>query len=673
MIVTKYIVTPEEGDWDEAHFELRQSDDQRPFHMVLRRSAGILAVNHMDGGEWGEEQILNEAGPQRAGTLVVEVVDDRIYLLAADGIHSVDLGVSQTDTTLTAAARNMNWRMESGASVPPMLRLSEAEEGGLPAGMKLGGRTLGLPDPCPRAQHAALVRAVVSDPGTYLHFVTSRPLVRPGLPLTVLDIDPSPFFALTAAVLFPAARILRLTRDTEQDAFVAALARANGLDGLAIVPGDEIAAQLADAEGRVLLQGAQAFDRFGAEIDALPDDARGRLSIWTAAGSIIPGNRVLPCANAQIQVPPHWALNHSAATAAPGRRPGLDIAVAAYDADAYLTDCVSSLLCTGREDIRVIIVDDGSTDGCGDRAAAQFADDPRVRVARKPNGGCASARNYGRLVSDATHVAFVDADDFVSENFFADLYDLALYSGAEVVQAGFDFYDEGRKIPFYPSYEDTDFADLPRHDFGGRPVIRLQSADILKGQPSIWRRVYRRDFLDARKIYFPENVRAYDDYIFQMFSLTAARSVLMLPEPKYHYRQHPAQDIRQGDERHFYMLYMFGQLLERSVDEGWQDFRPYAESVIDCISWSANLLRPDLVDSFLRASARFCLAVAKTHGAEVIEDLASRVEHPDFAHHFAAELGKAAAIPAGTFWARIRGELFHPDMLRMWHAQKKAQ
>jgi glycosyltransferase involved in cell wall biosynthesis len=319
----------------------------------------------------------------------------------------------------------------------------------------------------------------------------------------------------------------------------------------------------------------------------------------------------------------------------------------------------------------VIIVDDGSSDGSGEEAAEYFKEDPRVRVEHKPNGGCASARNYGRLVSDATHIAFVDADDFVTPNFFGDLYDLALYTGSEITQGGFDFYDETRKEPYYPSYEDALFEDLARDTFAGQPVFRLQSADIIKGQPTIWRKVYRRDFLDAKDIYFPENVRAYDDYIFQMFTLTAARDIMMMPEHKYHYRQHPAQDIRQGDERHFYMLHMFQVLLRRSINEGWSNFRPYAESILDSIAWSAGVLRTDLVDTFLQASARFCVSIAKVYGADVIEDLLGRVGHPDFKFHYSRESRKAAGVTEGAFWSYFYGELYHPDMIRMRQAMRK--
>lgn len=422
----------------------------------------------------------------------------------------------------------------------------------------------------------------------------------------------------------------------------------------------------------VLLQGGLVFEVLGDVLDDLPAQRRQELSIWSATLEVVPGNRVLPCANVQLWSPPNWSLRHNASVDLSSRRPGVDVAIAAYNAKDYLIECAESLLCKGRDDVRVIIVDDGSSDGSGKMAARHFRKEPRVRVEAKPNGGCASARNYGRLVSDATHIAFVDADDFVTPDFFGDLYDLALYSGSEITQGGFDFYDESLKEPYYPSYEEELFKDIPRQSFKGQPLLHLHSADIIKGQPTIWRKVYRRDFLDAKNIYFPENVRAYDDYIFQMLTLTAARDILMMPKHLYHYRQHPSQDIKQGDERHFYMLFMFQMLIKRSIAEGWPNFRPYAESIIDSIAWSASILRPSLVDSFLQASARFCVGMAKCYGESMVEDLLGRVAHPDFEAHYRSEYTALEAITSGAFWSYFNGKLYHPDIIRMRQHMLKA-
>ena len=96
---------------------------------------------------------------------------------------------------------------------------------------------------------------------------------------------------------------------------------------------------------------------------------------------------------AQQEVPPGCAV---------------DVIVPAYNAEAYLPRAVASALqCPAA---RVILVDDGSTDGSG-ALCDELAADPRVKVLHQENRGAAAARNAGMAAATAAYVAFLDADD----------------------------------------------------------------------------------------------------------------------------------------------------------------------------------------------------------------------------------------------------------------------
>jgi glycosyltransferase involved in cell wall biosynthesis len=352
-----------------------------------------------------------------------------------------------------------------------------------------------------------------------------------------------------------------------------------------------------------------------------------------------------------------------------GHRPGLDIVVAMYNSRKWIRELVDSLLEDGNPEIRALVVDDGSTDGSGAFVAETYAGDDRVVVLSKENGGCASARNFGRLNSDATHIAFVDADDVAGPGLFDGLLDLARQTGAELVQGGFEAFDadaDGKPIRI-PSYE-TDLPDLlhaHRHPFGDRTVILAPSWLLTEGQPSIWRRVYRRDFLDNQNIWFPEHIRAFDDQIFQLLTLQKVSDVPMLEGVHYLYRQHPAQDIRQGDERNFYSLEMFRMVLKRGITEGWNDFRPTLSSFVRTVNWCWSHLRPDLRPAFERGAAELW---AYAHGAleaSAFEELGDdQFAPPDFAYHvrtFRARLRVLDGSYGGVYLDSID---MHPTMLR---------
>ncbi len=347
-----------------------------------------------------------------------------------------------------------------------------------------------------------------------------------------------------------------------------------------------------------------------------------------------------------------WQFNQSALGEYKKYRHGLDVVVAMYNTLDYIIECVDSILCEGRDDIRIILVNDGSTDNSLDIVQDYYRKNKLVTITSKHNGGCASARNMGYMMSDASHITFFDSDDMVDKNFFAKLYDLALFSGNEIVQGGFDFYHEGEDQEYISSYEDAQFKEYERVKFADNDVISINSDELLLGQPTIWRRVYRRDFLESKNIFFPENIRAYDDYIFHLFSVYYAGDLLMIPDIKVHYRQHAEQDIKKGDERHFNELYMFRMLIRRSIDEGWPNFEIFAKSMVNTINWSLGILRDDLIIDFIKSSADICASLRKIYGQDVfrLREL-NTISHPDFMYYLKESEANIGHLHDGHHWS----------------------
>jgi glycosyltransferase involved in cell wall biosynthesis len=352
-----------------------------------------------------------------------------------------------------------------------------------------------------------------------------------------------------------------------------------------------------------------------------------------------------------------------------GRRPGLDVVVAMYNARSWIEACIEGILDSPSDEIRALVVDDGSTDGSGDLVRDLFGGNRRVQLLPKANGGCASARNYGRMMSDASHIAFVDADDVPGPHLYSELLDLARYTGAEVVQGGFEMLhtDPDGSLRREPSYEAAEpgFQEATRRPFGRGRCFMLPATLLIAGQPTIWRRVYRRDFLDNRKVWFPEHIRAFDDQIFQLLTLQYARSVPMLDHVRYGYRQHPGQDIKQGDERGFYSLEMFRLMLKRALTEGWNDLPPLITSFVNTVNWTHAGLRPDLKPVFTRAALELWLVMHKALGAAAFRDLPdSLLQLPDRDYHLAQLRPKLADIGDSYAWAYLDSAEMHVQIVK---------
>lgn len=82
-----------------------------------------------------------------------------------------------------------------------------------------------------------------------------------------------------------------------------------------------------------------------------------------------------------------------------------------YKVESYLRECVESITCQTYRNIEIILVDDGSPDGCPALCDKLATEDERIYVLHKPNGGLSDARNAGLKVATGDYVVFVDSDD----------------------------------------------------------------------------------------------------------------------------------------------------------------------------------------------------------------------------------------------------------------------
>ena len=112
--------------------------------------------------------------------------------------------------------------------------------------------------------------------------------------------------------------------------------------------------------------------------------------------------------------------------------PKVSMIVPVYRAEAYLHDCVDSILAQSFSDFELILVDDGSPDGCGDTCEEYAARDGRVRVLHQENQGQAAARNHALTIARGSWVCFVDSDDAVHPQMLECLWRAAEESGAPI-------------------------------------------------------------------------------------------------------------------------------------------------------------------------------------------------------------------------------------------------
>lgn len=100
----------------------------------------------------------------------------------------------------------------------------------------------------------------------------------------------------------------------------------------------------------------------------------------------------------------------------------LSVIVPIYNAERFLKKCIESILDQSFTDFELLLINDGSKDGCGDICLEYVGKDSRIRYIYQENGGASSAKNNGLRNSRGEYCAFVDSDDLIDSDYFLNMF-----------------------------------------------------------------------------------------------------------------------------------------------------------------------------------------------------------------------------------------------------------
>ncbi len=119
-------------------------------------------------------------------------------------------------------------------------------------------------------------------------------------------------------------------------------------------------------------------------------------------------------------------------------KPLISVIVPIYNVEEYLNKCVGSIVSQTYNNLEIILVDDGSLDGCPQICDKWSEQDERIKVIHKENGGLSDARNAGMEIMKGEYVSFVDGDDYIDERYIEVLYNNLVKYNAEISQVSFN-------------------------------------------------------------------------------------------------------------------------------------------------------------------------------------------------------------------------------------------
>lgn len=218
--------------------------------------------------------------------------------------------------------------------------------------------------------------------------------------------------------------------------------------------------------------------------------------------------------------------------------PAVSIIIPCYNVEKYLDRCMRSVLNQTLTNIEIILVDDGSPDQVPIMCDKYAQHDIRIKVVHKKNGGLGFARNSGLEIATGKYIAFLDSDDYVSNDMYQHLYDEAVNINADAVFC--NFYVEESNGRWWRSHEVDEYTEFHANMVHGFMLDMIASSSTEKKERkyymSVWHAIYRRDIIENNKIRFlSEREIASEDLPFQIDFLTASHLVTYIPGCYYYY------------------------------------------------------------------------------------------------------------------------------------------
>ena len=243
----------------------------------------------------------------------------------------------------------------------------------------------------------------------------------------------------------------------------------------------------------------------------------------------------------------------------------VSIIVPIYNIEEYLRECLDSLVHQTLKEIEVLMVNDGSTDSSGDIALEYVDKYDNFCLFNKLNGGQSRARNYAISFAKVEYIAFLDGDDFVSNDAYKKLYALSGNGERDIVIGNvkrFDskgIYDSGLHINiFKENIKNTTIINNPELIYDTTSTNKL----------------FRMKFWKENELKFPEDV-IYEDISLTFFAHFKSKSTAILSDDIYYWRRREGTNKSSTQQRtdinNFYDRLNALKVVDKFIEENVED------------------------------------------------------------------------------------------------------
>lgn len=215
----------------------------------------------------------------------------------------------------------------------------------------------------------------------------------------------------------------------------------------------------------------------------------------------------------------------------------ISIIVPIYRVEPYLSRSIESIINQSYKELEILLVDDGSPDGCGTICDTYAEKDTRITVLHQANAGVSAARNAGLAAAKGEYIGFIDPDDFIEPNMYLDMLHAIEADNADLAICGYNYVDEKGNMDTNWLYYTSDNEVLTQKQLMSRmsdmpPTIRLVT----------WNKLFRRELI--KNIRFTEGLHSAEDVLFLTEYVLRTKKAVFVHKPLY------LNTVREGSATH---------------------------------------------------------------------------------------------------------------------------
>lgn len=214
-------------------------------------------------------------------------------------------------------------------------------------------------------------------------------------------------------------------------------------------------------------------------------------------------------------------------------KPKITIIMPSLNVAQYIEECMESVLNQTLKELEIICIDAGSRDGTYEILQNYAEQDKRIRLIQSDKKSYGYQINLGMKLARTEYIGIVETDDYIDSQMYEKLAEIIEEERADYVKADFDLFrvlKSGKRIF-------SENKSLNTNELYNKKICPSYFLDILTGDQSIWKGIYRKSFLEINQIKLSEtSSAAYQDIGFVLQTIAMAKQAVYIPESYYRYR-----------------------------------------------------------------------------------------------------------------------------------------